>query len=595
VVWDTLQLCGVAMDVCTSFSTTIPLQVSSQAMLFKQLTSRPLTSAERQRLNHSALWFLTGLYQERDPLIPYQPARVVYVCALAMSLLYQPDPSNARMLHSFRRYIGSYRQSLGIIGEVDSQACQLIVMKYFQSIYHHDILFHSQYSVLHSYAEWFNGGRHQYLQKNGVAETLAPMMTDVYGQSFPDNFLEYDQSSEYSTKSRCYQHTRLNHIPIQITVQAHSDDIALFWIDQSNFYSRCVTDLDSLTKILHSRYHCCVHTCRESQNVQRHLIATCRLDDIIKILEWIVSQFVMIKPSAIVSEDRRRLGMARYDDFQSQEHITSINLLYGFQDHPCCNHYHRSNYIDDRVFPEHWFTRSEAIIRPSEAPAHYLPYYHSCHLPFDGQEYSSLINDPPRFAAEIWCNVNSIVEQASNKEQNVNYLSLFVPFIIKLTWLKNQDHLRESIWQERLSYITTMYHIQYYYGQIDRSYIIYPFQPLYVASNAVRSNDTKLNPLQLRRLTVLRDLANTDATKVYVHVRTREIPYQPIIDHLFCPDSITESIGSNIQFFCKSVYLVKDVHVVIGSRFHSFQGSRQYIYDTNQDRYVDSILFIHST
>jgi len=363
--WDTLQLCGVALDVCTSFSTTIPLQVSSQAMLFKQITSRPLTTAERQRLNHSALWFLTGLYQERDPLIPYQPARIVYVCALAMSLLYQPDPSNARMLHSFRRYIGSYRTSLGIIGEVDSQACQLIVMKYFQSIYHHDILFHSQYSVLHSYAEWFNGGRHQYLQKNGVAETLAPMMTDVHGQSFPDNFLEYDHSAEYNTKSRCYQHTRLNHIPIQITVQAHSDDIALFWIDQSNFYSRCVTDLNSLTKILHSRYHCCVHTCRESQNVQRHLIATCRLDDIIKILEWIVSQFVMIKPSAIVSEDRRRLGMARYDDFpyeallaraynlrilQSQEHITSINLLYGFQDHPCCNHYHRSKYIDDRVF-----------------------------------------------------------------------------------------------------------------------------------------------------------------------------------------------------------------------------------------------------
>jgi hypothetical protein len=115
-----------------------------------------------------------------------------------------------------------------------------------------------------------------------------------------------------------------------------------------------------------------------------------------------------------------------------------------------------------------------------------------------------------------------------------------------------------------------MYHILYYYG-----YIISTFQPLYVASNAVRSNDLKINPLQLRRLTVLHDLAITDATTVYVHARTREIHYQSILEHLFCPNSIAESIGSNIQFFCKSVYLVKDVHVVTGSvitdsRFQSF-------------------------
>jgi hypothetical protein len=128
---------------------------------------------------------------------------------------------------------------------------------------------------------------------------------------------------------------------------------------------------------------------------------------------------------------------------------------------------------------------------------------------------------------------------------------------------------------------------QLYYNNVS-----HPFQPLYVASNAVRSNDIKINPLQLRRLTVLRDLATTDATKVYVHARTREIPYQSILDHLFCPDSIAESIGSNMQFFCKSVYLVKDVHVVTGSRFKSFQGHRQYIHDTNHDRYVESIQFI---
>jgi hypothetical protein len=38
--------------------------------------------------------------------------------------------------------------------------------------------------------------------------------------------------------------------------------------------------------------------------------------------------------------------------------------------------------------------------------------------------------------------------------------------------------------------------------------------------------------------------------------------------------------------------LVKDVHVVTGSRFKSFQGRRQYIHDTVQDRYVESILLV---
>lgn len=40
-------------------------------------------------------------------------------------------------------------------------------------------------------------------------------------------------------------------------------------------------DLASLTQILDSRYHCCVHVCRESQNV-----ATTRLDDVISMLYW---------------------------------------------------------------------------------------------------------------------------------------------------------------------------------------------------------------------------------------------------------------------------------------------------------------------
>jgi hypothetical protein len=139
----------------------------------------------------------------------------------------------------------------------------------------------------------------------GVSALLSSLLQDVNGLPFRDNLLEYVQYVQSlpnsSMVSPCYQFTRPPHTPIEITVYAHADDVALFWSDESKFYYRCVKDLDSLTKILHSRYYCCIHICRESQNVQRHMVATLRLDDIITFLEWIVSQYVVIKPSGYVA------------------------------------------------------------------------------------------------------------------------------------------------------------------------------------------------------------------------------------------------------------------------------------------------------
>ena len=117
--WETLQLCGVAKDVCKSFSCTIPLQVESSAFHFPVLPSCSLSDRDKLLLAHSATWFLTGFYRDRDPLILHQRASVVYLCALAMTLLYQPDPSDSRLLNHFSRFIGSYRLSLGITDDCD--------------------------------------------------------------------------------------------------------------------------------------------------------------------------------------------------------------------------------------------------------------------------------------------------------------------------------------------------------------------------------------------------------------------------------------------------------------------------------------------
>jgi hypothetical protein len=78
----------------------------------------------------------------------------------------------------------------------------------------------------------------------------------------------------------------------------------------------------------------------------------------------------------------------------------------------------------------------------------------------------------------------------------------------------------------------------------------------------------------------------------FVHARTREVLCQSTLQHLFCPNSITESIGTNIQFFCKNEYMVHDAYAITGTRFRPFQGRRNIIHDSFQDRYLESILFL---
>ena len=76
--WETLKLCEVAKDVCKSFSCTLPLQVESLALHFPVLPSCPLSERDKLLLAHSASWFLTGFYGDRDPLILHQRASVGY-------------------------------------------------------------------------------------------------------------------------------------------------------------------------------------------------------------------------------------------------------------------------------------------------------------------------------------------------------------------------------------------------------------------------------------------------------------------------------------------------------------------------------------
>ena len=77
-----------------------------------------------------------------------------------------------------------------------------------------------------------------------------------------------------------------------------------------------------------------------------------------------------------------------------------------------------------------------------------------------------------------------------------NMLS-FAILIGKLFWIKNQDHVRERLWQQLLSYLSCHYYVMVYHQRLsaDQLFPLDQHDSLYVPSAAVRDNDTRCNPL----------------------------------------------------------------------------------------------------
>lgn len=132
---------------------------------------------------------------------------------------------------------------MDLIDELDCNHCQCLVMAYFKRIYHNAILFYTRYSVLYSYAEWFNEGRSKFLHMEGVSASPQHLLRDANGIPIRDNLLEYTQSDSSTMLSPCYQFDRVPHTPIEVTVNAHADDVALFWRNQDHFYQRWILPL----------------------------------------------------------------------------------------------------------------------------------------------------------------------------------------------------------------------------------------------------------------------------------------------------------------------------------------------------------------
>ena len=108
------QLCGVAIDVGTSLAEVLPLSVDQAFSLSHVLRRRSLDPADRATLVHRSTLFLNGLYRTPSSSMPTSRAQMVYVCALAMTFLFQPELRDQRMVREFQRRIGEFRPLLGL-------------------------------------------------------------------------------------------------------------------------------------------------------------------------------------------------------------------------------------------------------------------------------------------------------------------------------------------------------------------------------------------------------------------------------------------------------------------------------------------------
>ena len=112
--WCFLQLCGVAIDVGTSLAEVLPISVDQAFSLSHVLRRRSLDPADRATLVQRSTLFLHGLYRTPSSSMPTPRAQMVYVCAVAMTFLFQPELRDQRMMREFQRRIGDFRPLLGL-------------------------------------------------------------------------------------------------------------------------------------------------------------------------------------------------------------------------------------------------------------------------------------------------------------------------------------------------------------------------------------------------------------------------------------------------------------------------------------------------
>ena len=186
-----------------------------------------------------------------------------------------------------------------------------------------------------------------------------------------------------------------------------------------------------------------------------------RLDDQIKILEWIVSEYV----SVLVPY--RDLQPAHDQVIQTNTHYNQVRaakelLAHAYNLHlfqtaehpndcvcPCCKHYFRETFQTNTIYKQHWY-RWEGP--QQDIPIGLLDDHRL--LNSRAKYIDNVINDVCFLGIFIERNFQAhptVQIQVYILMDNVN---LKIPI---LHWLKCHDHVSENIWQKLLCYLCVLY------------------------------------------------------------------------------------------------------------------------------------------
>ena len=256
--------------------------------------------------------------------------------------------------------------------------------------------------------------------------------------------------------------------------------------------------------------------------------------------------------------------VARFDGYPYEDLLArAYNLrIIQIADHPedCvypwCKHCIRPDFARDTVYPSHWY--------------HWTGPQKDIPLHWSEQEHDQLLNSPAEYMDAMTTAFHimyTFIDRTCQLRQSVRTP---IDILKQQVWLKLHDHVHEQVWQSLLSYLYILYY------SLDQSLFrnlpsLEGMDPMYVPTMAIRHNDHTINPMLLRRFTILRSLTKTSAMAVYDQKQSRVVSFESIIRRLFCPTAITESIGTNIMRHLRGVYMVHNVHAPVTHLYPPFR------------------------
>jgi len=359
-----------------------------------------------------------------------------------------------------------------------------------------------------------------------------------------DQFLPIMNISYVTRSSRGFS----NDWPSSTHLRIRPNDVLALQTSEDCLYDLFKGDLLMLSKIMDRSQSCCGKSHAILYGCFRYPVALDRLQSIIALLEWMIRQYAEIPISAISAEILQlipacsaatMIKVARFADHAFEELLAwaySIDLMQPFEHRngriTCMTSYLRSTGKDyEGLWPPQWYRD----------------------LPLKGLEYLNMKD----IASAAYKFIEEIEFAVSVDNNHAMYRSHIQEWIIKISFLREQDLPRERQWQRILEYLTIISHDLRIHNEHYRSTLpFYDQLPSYYPSPTVRDNHiipTIYHPIQQYQLTL-----GMHPPPIPHDSKANDEPYNPW-QLMHVPSSIRATLNDNSTLYQMGMHVVSTV------------------------------------